>query len=94
VFSKAAAGVNYTNPKRAPLLIIAGGADHISPVSLNRKIHKLQGKAPSATELKEYPGRPHFMAGLDGWEEIADEALNWALEHVGSREAVTTTSTT
>jgi hypothetical protein len=25
-------------------------------------------------------GRPHFMAGLDGWEEIADYALNWALE--------------
>jgi pimeloyl-ACP methyl ester carboxylesterase len=88
VFSKAAAGVNYTNPKRPPLLMIAGGADHISPVSLNRKIVKLQGKAPSATELKEYPGRPHFMAGLDGWEEIADHALNWALEHATTPEAV------
>jgi hypothetical protein len=21
------------------------------------------------------------MAGMDGWEEIADYALNWALEH-------------
>jgi pimeloyl-ACP methyl ester carboxylesterase len=67
--------------KRPPLLLIAGGADHISPVSLNRKILKLQSKAPSATELKEYAGRPHFMAGLEGWEELADVALNWALEH-------------
>jgi dienelactone hydrolase len=67
--------------QRPPLLLVAGGEDHISPISLNRKILKLQGKAPSATELKEYPGRPHYMAGLDGWDEIADYALNWALEH-------------
>jgi non-heme chloroperoxidase len=67
--------------KRPPLLLIAGSADHISPVPLNRKVLQLQSKAPSATELKEYAGRPHFMAGLDGWEEIADYALNWALEH-------------
>jgi hypothetical protein len=57
-------------------------------LSLNRKIVELQRKASSATELKEYPGRPHHMAGLDGWDEIADYALNWALEHAGTREAV------
>jgi pimeloyl-ACP methyl ester carboxylesterase len=81
LFSKAAAGVDSSNPKRAPLLLIAGGVDHISPVALNRTLLKLHRKAPAATELKEYPGRPHFMAGLDGWEEIADYGLNWALEH-------------
>jgi pimeloyl-ACP methyl ester carboxylesterase len=81
VTSKAAAGVDWANPRRAPLLLIAGGADHISPVSLNRTILKLHRHAPAAAELKEYPARPHFMAGMDGWEELADEALNWALEH-------------
>ena len=75
------AAVDSGIAQRPPLLLIAGGEDHISPISLNRKILKLQGKAPSATELKEYPGRPHFMAGLEGWDEIADYALNWALEH-------------
>jgi len=75
------AAVDSGMAQRPPLLLIAGGEDHISPISLNRKILKLQGKAPSATELKEYPGRPHYMAGLDGWDEIADYALNWALEH-------------
>jgi pimeloyl-ACP methyl ester carboxylesterase len=75
------AAVNYSNPARPPLLLIAGSADHISPYSVNRKLLKLQSKAPSATELKEYEGRPHFMAGLDAWEELADDALNWALEH-------------
>jgi alpha-beta hydrolase superfamily lysophospholipase len=81
VTSKSAAGVDWANSRRAPLLLIAGSEDHISPVPLNRKIHKLQSKASSPTELKEYTGRPHFMAGLDGWEELADVALNWALEH-------------
>ena len=75
------AAVDSGMAQRPPLLLVAGGEDHISPISLNRKILKLQGKAPSATELKEYPGRPHYMAGLDGWDEIADYALNWALEH-------------
>jgi pimeloyl-ACP methyl ester carboxylesterase len=82
------AAVDFANPKRPPLLLIAGGADHISPVSLNRKLLKLQSRAPSATELKEYPGRPHYMAGLDGWEEVADYAQNWALEHAGATSSV------
>jgi pimeloyl-ACP methyl ester carboxylesterase len=75
-----AAAVDSGRAKRAPLLLIAGDADHISPVSLNHKVLKLQSKASSATDLKEYPGRTHFMAGMDGWEEVADYALNWALE--------------
>jgi len=82
------AAVESGRAKRPPLLLIAGDEDHISPLSLNRKIVELQRKASSATELKEYPGRPHHMAGLDGWDEIADYALNWALEHAGTREAV------
>jgi pimeloyl-ACP methyl ester carboxylesterase len=85
------ARIDHGNPQRAPLLLIAGGEDHISPLSLNRTLAKLQRKAPSATELKEYPGRPHFMAGMDGWEELADVALNWALEH--AREPVPAAAT-
>jgi pimeloyl-ACP methyl ester carboxylesterase len=80
------AKVDFRNPSRPPLLVVAGGVDHISPVSLNRTLVKLQSRAPSATELKEYPGRPHFMAGLDGWEEIADYALNWALERAAAQQ--------
>jgi pimeloyl-ACP methyl ester carboxylesterase len=81
------AAVNYSNPARPPLLLIAGGEDHISPLSVNRKLLKLQSKAPSATALKDKPGRPHFMAGLDRWEELADEALDWSLEHAGASAA-------
>jgi pimeloyl-ACP methyl ester carboxylesterase len=78
------AAVDYSNPARPPLLLICGSADHISPPSVNKNLLKLQKKAPSATELKIYEGRPHFMAGLDGWEELADEALNWSLAHAGA----------
>jgi pimeloyl-ACP methyl ester carboxylesterase len=81
------AAVDFRNPARAPLLLIAGEHDHISPPSLNKSILKLQSRAPAATELKEYAGRTHFMAGMDSWEEIADYALNWALEHRRAVEA-------
>jgi pimeloyl-ACP methyl ester carboxylesterase len=84
------AAVDYKNPARAPFLLLAGGEDHISPPAVNKKLLKLQSKAPSATELKVYPGRPHFMAGMDRWEELADDALNWALERAASPAAQTT----
>jgi alpha-beta hydrolase superfamily lysophospholipase len=89
------ATVDYANTARPPLLLLAGGEDHISPPALNKKILELQRRAQSATELKEYPGRTHFTAGMEGWEEVADDALNWALEHIGTptpQQAATTTT--
>ena len=74
------AAINFSNPKRPPLLLLFGTQDHISPPALNKKVVTLQRQAPSVTDSKEYAGRTHFMAGMDGWEEIADDALNWALE--------------
>ena len=35
----------------------------------------------SVTDYKEFPGRSHYTVGQDGWEEVADYALNWAVEH-------------
>ena len=32
------------------------------------------------TEVKEYPGYAHLPA-QKGWEQIADDALSWAMEH-------------
>ena len=47
---------------------------------MNLSNFKQQRKAPSATDHKEYPGRCHWP-GQDGWEEVADYALNWTIEH-------------
>ena len=38
------------------------------------------------TEVKEFEG-PHLLPAWPGWEEVADYALDWALEH--AREPVT-----
>ena len=92
--SNTPAAVTYENPARGPLLLICGTEDRISPAAVNKKLYKLQSKNPSATELKIYPGRPHFMAGLDGWEELADTALNWSLEHMESRASQEAPATT
>jgi hypothetical protein len=34
------------------------------------------------TEIVEFDG-PHLLPAIDGWEEVADFALDWALNHVG-----------
>jgi Lysophospholipase len=72
--------VDFKNPARAPLLLITGAIDRICPPAINLSTFKQQRKAPSATDHKEYPGRCHWP-GQDGWEEVADYALNWTVEH-------------
>jgi pimeloyl-ACP methyl ester carboxylesterase len=73
--------VNFANDARAPLLLIAGGVDHIMPPSVNKSNAKHYEKSKALTEYKEFPGRSHFTVGQDGWEEVADYALDWAVEH-------------
>lgn len=74
--------VNFKNPNRAPLLFIAGTDDHVVPASVN-KHNAAKYSAQTRTDYKEYEGRTHFTAGQDGWEEVADYALDWALEAIG-----------
>lgn len=70
--------VNYHNDERAPLLFIAGGADHIMPPSVNKSNAHHYNKSKALTEFHEFPGRCHFTCGEDGWEAVADYALDWA----------------
>jgi|SRR5271166_2318699 len=75
--------VDFKNEDRAPLLVIAGGSDHVEPASVQRQASKrFQRKSTAITDYKEFPGRSHFLIGQEGWEEIADYALDWAVEHV------------
>jgi len=71
--------IDYAKTDRAPLLFIAGGADHIVPPKVNRKNAKAY-KA-GVVEVEEFPGRTHYIVGQDGWEEVADHALAWAESH-------------
>jgi pimeloyl-ACP methyl ester carboxylesterase len=78
--------VDYRKADRAPLLFIAGGADNIMPASVNRSNAK-HYKSDAVTDYKEFAGRSHYTIGEDGWEEIADYALSWALEHTAKPAA-------
>jgi pimeloyl-ACP methyl ester carboxylesterase len=62
--------------RRAPLLFIGFGEDHVMPPTLLRH----DDDASPITEFVEFPGRPHFP-GAPGWEEVADHALTWAVKH-------------
>ena len=77
----AATKVDFRNPRRAPLLFIAGGADHIVPAKVNKANWRLYRKSSAVTDYREFPGRSHFTLGQDGWEEVADYALSWAAHH-------------
>jgi pimeloyl-ACP methyl ester carboxylesterase len=81
--------VNFENGDRAPLLFIAGGEDHIMPASVNRSNAKHYEKSGAMTEYREFPGRSHYTIGQDGWEEVADYALGWAIENAETRAALT-----
>lgn len=73
--------VDFKNDDRAPLLFIAGGEDNIMPPSVNESNVHHYRKSSAVTDYKEFPGRSHFTVGQQGWEEVADYALDWAKEH-------------
>ena len=79
--------VDFRKDDRAPLLLIAGGSDHTVPAVVDESMAKHYGKSKAITDYKEFPGRSHFTVGEDGWEEVADYALDWAVEHTATPTA-------
>ncbi|HEY7630417.1 MAG TPA: dienelactone hydrolase family protein, partial [Thermoleophilaceae bacterium] len=73
--------VNRHNTSRAPLLFLANGKDHTVPASSTRAAYKIQKKTGALTEIKEYPDRSHSTFSQEGWEEVADYSLDWALRN-------------
>jgi pimeloyl-ACP methyl ester carboxylesterase len=78
---RAATAVDYRNDDRAPLLFIAGGEDHTVPAAVDEAQARKYSHSEAVTEYRELPGRSHFTIGQEGWEEVADLALDWATEH-------------
>jgi pimeloyl-ACP methyl ester carboxylesterase len=77
--------VNYHNDSRAPLLFISAEHDHLMPPVVQRSNAKHYKSKQTITEIREIPERAHLMPAERGWEEVADLALTWALEHAGAR---------
>ncbi len=82
----AATAVNFNNDERAPLLLISGGQDHVSPPSVVEANFKLYRKSKAVTEYKKFPERTHYTLGQNGWEDVADYALDWAVDHASKTE--------
>lgn len=83
---RAATKVTFKSKIRPPLLVIGNGKDHTVPASISRETAKHQSKASSITGYQEYPDRSHWTIGQDGWEEVADYGLDWALRHPAGGE--------
>jgi pimeloyl-ACP methyl ester carboxylesterase len=86
----AATAVDFQNDERAPLLLIAGREDHVSPASVVEANFRLYGKSSAITEYREFPGRTHYTLGQSGWEEVADCALAWSEANVVGKNSVVT----
>jgi pimeloyl-ACP methyl ester carboxylesterase len=71
------ARVRFGNPARSPLLLIAGGSDHIVPAAINRANFRKYRRGSATTGFKEFQGRGHWIIAEDGWEEVAAFILGW-----------------
>ena len=78
--------VDYKNDDRAPLLFISGSEDHIMPPKVQQSNAK-HYKSDTITVVKEYEGMAHLLPAQEGWEAIADYALDWALANAGRSAA-------
>lgn len=71
---------NFANDDRAPLLFVAGGNDNILPPAVQRENFERNANGSRAiSAYKLFDGRSHYTCGEQGWEEVADFALDWAL---------------
>ena len=70
--------VDFANPKRPPLLLIAASEDRTSTSSMVKAMYRKYSRAPSRTDIHEFPNRDHWSIVEPGWEEVADKALKWA----------------
>jgi len=51
------------------------------PAVSTRAAYHIQKKTGALTELKEYLDRSHYTFAQDGWEEVADYSLDWAVRN-------------
>ena len=76
------ARVNFGTAARAPLLLIAGSADHIVPAAINRRNYGKYSGSAAATDYREFPGRSHWIIAQPGWQEVAGYIAAWLEKQV------------
>jgi pimeloyl-ACP methyl ester carboxylesterase len=71
------AKVDTKNPARGPLLIIDGEKDHTVPWAIANAAYKRQKRNPGVTEIVKIPNRGHALTIDHGWQEVAQQALDF-----------------
>ena len=69
--------VSFQNDSRAPLLLVAGGKDHVAPSSLVKANFDRYRESKADTDYKEFPDQTHFSLLRE--TKVADYVLGWAL---------------
>jgi pimeloyl-ACP methyl ester carboxylesterase len=75
--------VDYHNDERAPLLFVSGSEDKLMPPSVQRSNAK-HYKSKAITEIRQYEGYGHLLPAQAGWQQIADDVLEWAVANARS----------
>jgi len=69
--------VDFANPKRAPLLFVAGEADRAIPPVVVRRQYRAHLASPVRTDFRSFSGRTHWLIAQPGWEDVAQAGIDW-----------------
>jgi pimeloyl-ACP methyl ester carboxylesterase len=69
--------VDFSDDRRAPLLLIAGSKDRVCPAAQNRANLRRYRHSKAITEYKEFPNRYHWIIAQEGWQEVAGFVDGW-----------------
>jgi len=61
--------------RHAPLLMIAGDSDHLTPMPLVRRNARAYKQSAGRVDFEVFAGRCHDVCDQEGWEEVADRAV-------------------
>ena len=80
IYFQAALGVgnavDFANPMRPPLLLIAASEDRTCTSWMVKAEYRKHARAPSRTDIHEFP--KSWLIAEPGWEDVADKAVKWA----------------
>ena len=70
-------GVDFANPKRAPLLLVAGEADRTSTPDMVEAMLRKHRRSPSRTDRLAFAHRSHWLIAEPGWDVVAGGIADW-----------------
>jgi pimeloyl-ACP methyl ester carboxylesterase len=81
IFFQAALGLgnklDFNNPKRGPLVLIAGEQDRTVTPDMVQAMYLRHKQTPRPVVMLRFPGRSHYLIAEPGWEDVAQDALKW-----------------